>query len=61
MSGVTGQPIITEPLKTADGREIKVASSDVLRTKNYPADTAWGLYNAGLVAQRASEIVDTGK
>lgn len=61
MSGVTGQPILTEPLKTADGREIRVASSDVLRTKNYPTDTAWGLYNAGLVAQRASEIVDAGK
>lgn len=60
-SGITGEPIRTEPVKTQDNREIQIASSDVFRTKSYPPETAWGLYNAGAVAQRASEVVKSGK
>lgn len=61
MSAVTGQPIVTEPVTTKDGATFNVASADVLRAKTYPPDTAWGLYDAGLVARRASEVINSGK
>ncbi|MCW1885513.1 hypothetical protein OKA04_12305 [Luteolibacter flavescens] len=60
-AGITGQPIPSEPVKTADGKSFNVASADVLRAKSSPADAVWGLYNAGLVAQRAAQVIDAGK
>lgn len=61
MSGITGQPILTEPVVTKDGSTFNVASADVLRTKGYPKETAWGLYDAGLVARQTAEVTNTGK
>jgi hypothetical protein len=61
IAGVTGQPIPVEPVTTKDGSTFNVASADLLRAKVSPPDTAWGLYDAGLVARRAAEVIDSGK
>lgn len=61
MSAVTGQPILTEPVTAKSGMVINVASADLLRAKASPPETAWGLYDAGLVARRASEVIQSGK
>lgn len=61
MAGVTGQPIAVEPVQTKEGKTFNVASADLLRAQSSPPETAWGLYNAGLVAQRAREVIDSGK
>jgi hypothetical protein len=61
-SGVTGQPIPTTPVHRLDGtgRPFDVATSDVTRAETQPGQ-AWGLYNAGAVAARTGQAVDSGK
>ena len=59
-SGVTGQPIATAPVKREGGRPFNVATSDVLRAESQP-ETAWGLYDAGAVAEVLTPIADSGK
>jgi len=61
MSAVTGQPITTEEVKTADGLTLNIAVIDIARSRTSPPDTAWGLYDAGLVARRTSEVIQSGK
>lgn len=61
MSAVTGQPIITESVTAKSGMTFNVASADLLRAKASPPETAWGLYDAGLVARRATEVLKSGK
>ena len=60
-STVTGRPIATEPVTAADDTQFNVASSDVLRARQSPPETAWGLYDAGLVAAKAREVISSGK
>lgn len=60
-SGITGQPIATEPVTTKDNATLNVASADILRARTSPPDTAWGLYDAGLVARRTAEVIKSGK
>lgn len=61
-AGVTGEPIPTTPVRRVDGtgQAFDVATADVMRAERQPG-TAWGLYNAGAVAARTAEIVETGK
>lgn len=61
ISGITGQPVPSEPVVTKDGTVINVASQDVYRAKTAPADTVWGLYDAGAVARQTGEVVNSGK
>lgn len=62
-SGWTGQPIPTVPVQRTDGtgRPIDIAASDVLRAEQSPSGTAWGLYDAGAVADAVSPTVEAGK
>lgn len=60
-SAITGQPIPTTAVQREGGKAFDVATQDILRAEASPPGTAWGLYDAGLVAQRAREVIDTGK
>lgn len=62
VSGFTGEPIHTTPVQRADGtgKVIDIATTDLIRAEHRPP-TAWGLYDAGAVAARTAEVVDSGK
>lgn len=59
-SAITGEPIATTPVQREAGKPFQVATSDILRAESQP-DVAWGLYDAGRAAQRAREVIDSGK
>jgi len=61
-SGVTGLPIPTTPVQRTDGtgKPFDVATTDLRRAETQPGQ-AWGLYNAGAVAARTGQVVDSGK
>lgn len=61
MSAATGEPIPTTEVQRTDGtgKPFSVATSDVHRAESQPAETAWGLYNAGAAAARAREVITT--
>jgi hypothetical protein len=61
-SGVTGLPIPTTPVQRTDGtgKPFDVATTDLQRAEAQPGQ-AWGLYNAGAVAARTGQVVDSGK
>jgi len=60
-SAITGQPIHATPVKKEGGKPFNVASSDIARAEVAPPETVWGLYDAGMVARRATEVLETGK
>lgn len=62
-SGLTGQPIPTTPVKRANVENaptFNVATADVVRAETEPGK-AWGLYNAGAVADAVGQVVESGK
>ncbi len=61
-SAISGQPIHTTPVQRADGtgKAFELATSDLTRAETLP-DRQWGLYDAGFVAKKATEVIDSGK
>jgi len=61
-AGITGQPIRTTPVQRADGsgKPFELASSDLFRAETQPGK-AWGLYDAGAVADATGQVVESGK
>ncbi|WP_193211449.1 hypothetical protein [Luteolibacter marinus] len=60
-SAITGQPIHSTVVQREGGKPFNLATQDVLRAESSPPETVFGLYDAGLVARRATEVLKTGK
>ena len=56
-SAVTGVPIDTTAVRREGGDPVNVATLDLLQAEASPPDSVWGLYNAGRLAARASEVI----
>lgn len=52
-AGISGQALQTETLTSESGKAVDVVSDDVARAQ---AGQKYGLYNAGAIAERASEL-----
>lgn len=61
ISGITGQPVAYEKATLSDGATINVAAVDLIRARQSPPETVWGLYDAGAVARNTAEVIAVGK
>jgi len=59
-SGLTGQPIATVRVQGPSGIPFAVASQDVLRAETQ-VGKAWGLYDAGAVADTTGQVIQSSK
>lgn len=59
-SGLTGQPIATVKVQGPSGIPFAVASQDVLRAETQ-LGKAWGLYDAGAVADTTGQVIQSSK
>lgn len=69
-AAISGTPVPTTPIKRVEGGvPFELATSDVLKAEQDAITAqqlgippkAWGTYDAGLVAQKAREVIDSGK
>lgn len=56
-SAITKQPIPATPVQRAGGPPVNIATADLVQAEAAATSTVWGLYDAGWLAARATQVI----